>query len=342
MKLLIVTQRLDMDDPILGFFHGWIIKFSEHFESIVVICLYKGECMLPSNVKVFSLGKENNISRLGYIINFYKYIWLERRNYDRVFIHMNQIYVLLGAMFWKLFGKEIFLWYTHKSVTISLRIATIFVSKIFSASKESFRIKTKKLQVIGHGIDIDLFSFDDNKRFDSKGLKLITVGRISESKDLVTIVRAIDILKNKYPLQLEVIGSPLTQIDTVYFNSLKKQVSTNVDFLGSKPQLEIISFLKKADLFIHASQTGSLDKAPLEAMACGTPVVSCNDSLVPFLISHNLVFKNKDVDSLAQVIESYILNSQKDKIRLQLRDTVMKGHSLIRLIDNLSKEIIHE
>jgi len=60
MKLLIVTQKVDIQDDNLGFFHRWIEGFAEHYESIVVICLQKREFNLPANVRVLSLGKEKN------------------------------------------------------------------------------------------------------------------------------------------------------------------------------------------------------------------------------------------------------------------------------------------
>ena len=119
MKLLIVTQKVNKNDPILGFFYNWIIKFSEEFESVVVICLEEGDEVadLPHNVKVLSLGKESGKSRIKYLIRFYKYIWSERGNYDVVFVHMNQIYVVLGGVLWHLLSKKIALWYTHKETS---------------------------------------------------------------------------------------------------------------------------------------------------------------------------------------------------------------------------------
>lgn len=59
MRLLIVTQKVDKNDPILGFFHRWIEEFSKHCEKLTVICLQAGEFKLPANVTVLSLGKEN-------------------------------------------------------------------------------------------------------------------------------------------------------------------------------------------------------------------------------------------------------------------------------------------
>ena len=58
MRLLIITQKVDKNDPILGFFHRWIEEFAKHCQSIIVICLQKGEYNLPKNIKILSLGKE--------------------------------------------------------------------------------------------------------------------------------------------------------------------------------------------------------------------------------------------------------------------------------------------
>ena len=110
MKLLIITQKVDRDDPILGFFHRWIEEFAKHCENIIVICLEKGEYNLPKNVQVLSLGKEERESRLAYIKRFYSYIWHKRKEYDSVFVHMNQEYVLLGGFFWKAMRKRVILW----------------------------------------------------------------------------------------------------------------------------------------------------------------------------------------------------------------------------------------
>jgi hypothetical protein len=62
-KLLILTQKVDKDDGVLGFFHAWIAALAVRFDGITVICLEKGACELPGNVTVLSLGKESGASR---------------------------------------------------------------------------------------------------------------------------------------------------------------------------------------------------------------------------------------------------------------------------------------
>src|SRR3989339_803491 len=63
MKLLILTQKIDKNDDLLGFFYAWVGEFAKYYKKITVICLYRGESDLPENVKVLSLGKENLSSR---------------------------------------------------------------------------------------------------------------------------------------------------------------------------------------------------------------------------------------------------------------------------------------
>ena len=56
MKVLIITQVVDTNDPGLGFFHNWIKKLAPKFAATTVIGLQVGEYDLPG-VKVLSLGK---------------------------------------------------------------------------------------------------------------------------------------------------------------------------------------------------------------------------------------------------------------------------------------------
>ena len=60
MKLLVIAQKVDINDDLLGAFHNWIAGFAMRYEKVTVICLSEGEYDLPSNVKVLNLGKQNN------------------------------------------------------------------------------------------------------------------------------------------------------------------------------------------------------------------------------------------------------------------------------------------
>ena len=148
MRLLIITQKVDINDDLLGFMHGWIIEFARHCKQVIVICLEKGEYELPENVKVLSLGKEVSRSKIQYLKRFYQYIWQERKNYDSVFVHMNKEYVILGGVFWKLWGKRIALWYNHLKGNIVSRLSSVLADVIFFTSPFSFFSKSKKAKIM--------------------------------------------------------------------------------------------------------------------------------------------------------------------------------------------------
>ena len=43
MKLLVVTQAMDEQDPVLGFFVRWVEELAKRAERIEVICLKEGK-----------------------------------------------------------------------------------------------------------------------------------------------------------------------------------------------------------------------------------------------------------------------------------------------------------
>ncbi|MFZ2167325.1 MAG: hypothetical protein WAV50_00475, partial [Minisyncoccia bacterium] len=223
MKLLFITQIVDQNDSNMALAHRWIEEFAKHAERVEVVCLKSGRSDLPGNVRVHSLGKEKGVSRVKYVFNFYRYIWQLRHEYDTVFVHMNPEYVLLGGLLWKMWGKKIALWYTHKSVPLKLRIAAHIVDTIFSASKESFRLPTSKLQAMGHGIDTELFALRPTSVGD---LRIVTVGRITKTKRLLEMLDALDVLyARKVSFTFDILGVPIFAHDEAYEQGVRKSAA---------------------------------------------------------------------------------------------------------------------
>ncbi len=345
MKLLVITQIVDETDSNLGFFHNWLKKIASNVDHLYIICLKEGAHSLPSNVTVLSLGKEKGVSRFEYLWRFYKYIWRYRRNYDNVLVHMNPEYVVLAGWLWRMWNKKVLLWYMHKSVDLKLRIAEKFVNKIFTASKESFRLPSKKVQVVGHGIDLTEFTLQTKPQ--SKIISLFNVSRITRSKDLITLIKGVAELKKiiNVPVFLEVAGATITHDDELYFIELKKLIAelaleNSVKFLGGLGRVELAEAFGRSLIFVHSSQTGSMDKVVLEALASGRLVISSSEAYSD-LGSEGvlLTFTQGDSIGLAQTIEKVYKSGivEPDKLPNQPAiDYVKKNHNL----DNLIAKII--
>lgn len=265
MKLLITTQTVDKDDPVLGFFVRWIEEFAKHCENITVLCLRTGNYHLPPHVVVVPLGA----TRLSRLYGVIRESVTRRSDYDAVFAHMNPEYIVVAGWFWRLLGKRLGLWYTHKSVNLKLRIAVIFADIIFTASRESFRLKTDKLHIVGHGIDTDFFTPDPHI---VRGDWLLSVGRLAKSKRHDLAIRAA--AEEDKELRIAGKGPELEHLE-----ALVLELGARVQFLGGLNQSQLRDEYRTAAFLIHTSETGSLDKVVLEALACGLPVRTNNPAL---------------------------------------------------------------
>ena len=335
MKLLIITQKVDINDDNLGYFHSWLEKLAEKAD-IFVIGNYVGKYDLPENVKVFSLGKERRVGRL---VKIFKYQWFLLKllpRVDGVFFHMCPEYVLGAHLLPKIFRKKTLLWYTHKSVNWKLKLAEKLTDKIFTASKESFRLPSRKVEITGHGIDVNKFKSQKSKVKSDK-FTIITVGRIAEVKNLHLLIETAGILKNKnFNFEIRVAGAPILESDKIYFEKLKnlikeKKLDDIVEFVGPIPNKYIAEFYQSGDLFINLSDTGSLDKAVLEAMACGLKILTSNEAFKDILPEEN--FTKNEPKVVAEKIENLAKspNLTKDKFI----DYVSANHGLY----NLTKKI---
>ena len=356
MKLLICTQKVDINDDLLGFFHSWIAEFAKNCEQITVICLYKGEYDLPDNVRVLSLGKEKvnqesriknqGIVKLFYFFNFYKYIWQERKNYDSVFVHMNSVYVLLGGLFWRIWRKKVGLWHAHGHTPWELKIAERLVGNIFTASKESMRLESKKVRIMGHGIDVSQFKNKNLKRKINE-FKIIYVGRISKIKNQELLVRALNILINKNNIKnikVGLIGSPASLKDIEYSEKIKQiikkfNLENYIEFKGSVPNININKIYNESDLSINLCPTGGMDKAVLESMASEVLALVLNKTFENLFGKYKnlLMLNNEDEKELAEKIKHImdIESEERNRIVIELKSAVIKNHNLEKLIINI-------
>ena len=344
MKLLFITQKVDKNDDVLGAYHHWIEKIADRFEQVSVICLYKGKVETPGNVSVHSLGKEKGLASLRYFCNFYKFLWLLRRKYDAVLVHMNPIYVVLGSLIWKITGRSVFMWYNHPRGNFMARLGIILSNKVFCTSPFSFAGKFNKTVVIPVGVDINIF---DRHRGSSK-LKnsILCLGRISAVKNIEILIKAAEILDSKgLDFVVNIVGGAVSENDKKYLseiNYLARGLTEKgkIKFLSPVANNDTPKIYNENDIFVNLTPTGSFDKSIIEAMACGTPVLVSNKTLELFFpddIKKVCMFEENNPQDLANKILDLLSTPEsfKDKLGENLREIVVRRHSLDNLMDKL-------
>ena len=335
MRLLITTQTVNQDDPVLGFFHAWIEEFAKRYEQVTVICLYEGRHSLPANVRVYSLGKEKGAAHpLRYALRFKLLAWKFRHDYDAVFVHMNPEYIVIAGLLWRLMHKRIALWYLHKSVSLRLRAAVLLADVVLSASRESFRLPTKKLHIVGHGIDFSQYTYQTPRaHIDSP--RFITVGRITPAKGIHDIFDALKVAGlNQFSYDLY--GGPAVKSDAAYLQGLitraaKEFPNAHITFHGPVPPHRIPEVLRGHDLFLHASRgTGSIDKVVLESLAAGVLVLSMSEAFEALLAPHGLYASG--AEDFAHLIAVFPSRPDREAVAQTLSADVRAHHALPALI----------
>jgi glycosyltransferase involved in cell wall biosynthesis len=275
MKLLVVTQKIDVEDDVLGFFTYWVKALSDRAERVEVICLAKGESDLPDNVGVYSVGKEKNWPRPFRALVFYWYLLKLLPSVDGVFVHMAPEYVKAIYPLNLLFRKPIVMWYAHIKVSPTAKWALERVNYVLSPSKESFELDSQKVIATGHGINTEHFR-PLKKPLEAEVLHL---GRISKVKKVETLIEAASLVVKTLPhIKINIYGAPARPEDAQYLTSLKEMIrerglEKNIFWKGAISNKETPGIYASHKIFVRMQGGGGYGKVELEAMSCGIPAI---------------------------------------------------------------------
>lgn len=283
MNLLMFNLAVDDKHVTLAFGLRWIEALAARFEHIDVITMTAGHYQLPSNVTVWSVGRERGYPEWLRALRFYWLVWrvLRQRRIDVVFTHMIPVFAVL---FWPVglwTGLNNVLWYAHGATPRMLKLAHRLVDRVVSSTPQGFRLPSNKVSFIGQGIDATRYG--NVPRVSDTKFRILTVGRLAPSKGLDLLVSALAEWKSDVDWHLTIVGDGTSQFEFRYAEGFRQHAQETlgperVTFTGRLDPDAIVPLLAKSDVFINLSSTGSLDKAMVEAMASGCPVISSNDA----------------------------------------------------------------
>ncbi len=349
MKLVFVTQVYDRENAVLGFVPEWVAGLARHADRVMVLALEVGDLgELPSNVEVRCIGRK------GYVARYLRYRGFLRSafaksGYDALLAHMVPRYASLADGIVRKNGARNFLWYTHRGVDARLLRAVSVVDKVFTASDESLRVDTPKKVVTGHGIHVEHFEGKRNRE-ERSDPRLLAVGRLAPSKDALTTLRAVAELHSRgIDASLHWIGAGLVDADASYARGVLREceelgLTQHVEWMGSVPYRKIAGHFLEADIMVSTSQTGSVDKVVLEAMASRLPFVASGEAYAPLVTSlgeraADLAFPEGDAIALADRVQKLWEQGrvERDSLGQRLRDIVVRDHDVDDLMGRLVK-----
>ena len=344
MRLILFNFESNKNSQALAFALDWVDEIAKNIDKLYVVSLRCKDFQVANNVEVHCINqdKKNKIETIFSIWKTLYNIHKKDKNIDGYFVHMAHYFVPIIYPFAKYFNQKIVLWYAHKSVSITLKIANILIDRAMASTSIGYQIKTDKLKVIGQGVDSSRFILKDN--FRDKIKNIVTVGRISKVKNIDMIVDAFLSL-NRDDLYLYIVGDALAGNDNKYLADIKqsipKKYEENIIFTGSISFEKLPEIYNDIDLSINISDTGSLDKTVIESMAIGIPIITSNDSAKE-IFSHidnkgiYLLDKKEDLEYKLKDI----VNTELKIDRKLLRDEIVQNHSLCNLANKIVGEFL--
>lgn len=145
---------------------------------------------------------------------------------------------------------------------------------------------------------------------------LLYAGTIRPQKNVPRLVEAFAVLRNElttHPiyknLRLVIIGDELSKYPQVRRAVIQSKMENSVRFLGFVPIETLRAFYKSAAAFVFPSLYEGFGLPPLEAMACGTPVVASNVSSLPEVVGDAAIIVNpENVFDIARGIREVLLD----------------------------------
>jgi glycosyltransferase involved in cell wall biosynthesis len=132
---------------------------------------------------------------------------------------------------------------------------------------------------------------------------VLTVGTIEPRKNLTTLFEVLSQLEDR-ALPLVVIGKQGWLFDETYRKLRDLGLTERVKFLGYVPDEDLPTLYSAATVFAFPSVYEGFGLPPLEAMACGAPVISSNASSLPEVVGEGgLLVSPTDVRAWREAIE---------------------------------------
>ena len=131
---------------------------------------------------------------------------------------------------------------------------------------------------------------------------ILYVGGFSARKNVTSILQAFSRLNfRQHPkLHIVLVGKPSPNQEKLQKTSEKLNIADRVIYLQNLPPQDMPYLYNGASLFVYPSLYEGFGLPPLEAMACGTPVIAANNSSLPEVIGNAGILTNcNDIDDLA-------------------------------------------
>ena len=204
-------------------------------------------------------------------------------------------------------------WYLTQAVPRSIGQADLVLADSQNTKSdliELLGVEVGRVEVLYPGVEERFHPLDEGSlapvraRYSLDFPFILTVGTLEPRKNHVGLLQAYSLLKGRYPHRLVIAGGKGWLYEGIFQEVERLSLEERVFFLGYVPEEDLPALYNLADLFVFPSLYEGFGLPPLEAMACGTPVVVSDLSSLPEVVGDGaLLVPPQEVEALAEAME---------------------------------------
>ena len=161
-------------------------------------------------------------------------------------------------------------------------------------------------------------------KYDLQGSYILYVGKLQTRKNIVRLLKALYILQREMHLdhKLVLVGAKSFSFSEILATIKSLDLEHEIRILGHVPLEDLVLLYNAADLFVFPSLSEGFGIPPIEAMACGTPVVTSNVTSLPEVVGDAAVTVDpQNVEEIARAIHRVLTTEQ---LKKELRERGLK------------------
>lgn len=141
---------------------------------------------------------------------------------------------------------------------------------------------------------------------------ILFVGRLEPRKNISSLITAYHYMKTTYniPQKLVIAGMKDFKFQELFDQAIRLKMDKDVVFTGRVDQDDLPFIYNGADLFVYPSFAEGFGLPPLEAMACGVPVITSNTTSLPEVIGDaGIMFNPWDIKEICNAMQMVLFDT---------------------------------
>lgn len=266
--------------------------------------------MLDLGFKFFNTPKIDKLTGVDLVYSPHiNILGLENRErhiitvHDLSFVHFPQFFSLPSRF-----------WHWRQNYKNQIKKAGRIITDSESTAEDvmrTFGVRSERITKIYPGL---------NHAYKNLNLKrerfLLYLGALEPRKNITGIIRAFNIIKDRSSfsdLKLVIAGSKGWLYKEIFKEAFRSKFNKDIDFLGKVSEEEALRLYNTASVFVYPSFYEGFGFPPLEAQACGLPVVASSRSSLPEILGNSALLADPwRIDEIVMGIEALLTE---DKLR---------------------------